>query len=399
MQTYCYKMKKTPSNFKSKTAIAIAMTAVMGVTAHSADNDIKVTWKDSLRLETADGKNKLRIGGRIHWDNAFSSDDDYMTDGDTFRRARLYVSGQIQERYDFKMQYDFAGGDADFKDVYFGIKGLPALGNLRVGQFKEPFSLEEHASSNDIPVIERANLNSLVPSRSAGLMIYNNYADQRITGAVGIFRGADDSYGNYKGDGYAATARLTGLPYKNDDGSQLLHLGVGYSHRDDDTASYKFSSDHSMAPSTKHKISDVDDTSLIGLEAALMLGSFTLQSEWAEADIDAVAGGNLDGYYFQASYILTGETRSYDSLSGAFKGVSPGSKFLDNGGLGAWEATLRWSNLDYTELADGDEVDSFTVGLNWYLNKNVRALFNFTDVDLDNGEDGSVVGTRFQFAF
>jgi len=392
-------MKKTPSNFKSKTAIAIAMTAVMGVTAHSADNDIKVTWKDSLRLETADGKNKLRIGGRIHWDNAFSSDDDYMTDGDTFRRARLYVSGQIQERYDFKMQYDFAGGDADFKDVYFGIKGLPALGNLRVGQFKEPFSLEEHASSNDIPVIERANLNSLVPSRSAGLMIYNNYADQRITGAVGIFRGADDSYGNYKGDGYAATARLTGLPYKNDDGSQLLHLGVGYSHRDDDTASYKFSSDHSMAPSTKHKISDVDDTSLIGLEAALMLGSFTLQSEWAEADIDAVAGGNLDGYYFQASYILTGETRSYDSLSGAFKGVSPGSKFLDNGGLGAWEATLRWSNLDYTELADGDEVDSFTVGLNWYLNKNVRALFNFTDVDLDNGEDGSVVGTRFQFAF
>ena len=392
-------MKKTPSNFKSKTAIAIAMTAVMGVTAHSADNDIKVTWKDSLRLETADGKNKLRIGGRIHWDNAFSSDDDYMTDGDTFRRARLYVSGQIQERYDFKMQYDFAGGDADFKDVYFGIKGLPALGNLRVGQFKEPFSLEEHASSNDIPVIERANLNSLVPSRSAGLMIYNNYADQRITGAVGIFRGADDSYGNYKGDGYAATARLTGLPYKNDDGSQLLHLGVGYSHRDDDTASYKFSSDHSMAPSTKHKISDVDDASLIGLEAALMLGSFTLQSEWAEADIDAVAGGNLDGYYFQASYILTGETRSYDSLSGAFKGVSPGSKFLDNGGLGAWEATLRWSNLDYTELADGDEVDSFTVGLNWYLNKNVRALFNFTDVDLDNGEDGSVVGTRFQFAF
>ena len=158
-------------------------------------------------METADGKNKLRIGGRIHWDNAFSSDDDYTSDGDTFRRARLYMSGQIQERYDFKMQYDFAKGDAAFKDVNFGIKGLPVLGNLRVGQFKEPFSLEEHASSNDIPVIERANLNSLVPSRSAGLMIYNNYADQRITGAVGLFRGNDDKWGNYEGDGYAATAR------------------------------------------------------------------------------------------------------------------------------------------------------------------------------------------------
>ena len=392
-------MKTVPSNYKCKTAIAIAMTAALGVTAQAADNDINVTWKDSLRLETADGKNKLRIGGRIHWDNAFSSDDDYMSDGDTFRRARLYVSGQIHERYDFKMQYDFAGGDADFKDVYFGIKGVPALGNVRVGQFKEPFSLEEQMSSNNISSIERANVNRLSPSRSAGVMFYNNYADQRVTGAVGIFRGADDSYGNYKGDGYAATARVTGLPYKNDDASQLVHLGIGYSHRDDDTASYKFSSDHAMAPSTKYKIGDVDDTSLLGLEAALKLNSFSLQSEWIEADVDAPTGGDLDGYYVQASYVLTGESRSYDTASGVFKGVSPGSKFLDNGGLGAWEATLRWSNLDYTDLNGGDEAESLTVGLNWYLNKNVRALFNYTDVDLDNGEDGSVFGTRFQIAF
>ncbi len=392
-------MKTAALNYKNKITIATAMAAILGVDAQSDDNEIKLTWKDSLRLETADGKNKLRIGGRIHWDNAFSSDDDYTSDGDTFRRARLYVSGQIQERYDFKMQYDFAGGDADFKDVNFGIKGLPVLGNLRVGQFKEPFSLEEQASSNDIPVIERANLNRLVPSRSAGIMAYNDYANQRVTGAVGVFRGNDDSYGNYKGDGYAATARLTGLPMKSEDGSQLIHLGVAYSHRDDDSATYKFSSDHSMAPSTKHKIEDLDDVSLIGIEAALKLGSFSLQSEWAEADVDAPTGGTLDGYYVQASYVLTGESRSYDSSTGAFKGISPESKFLDNGGLGAWEATLRWSNLNYTELADGDEVDSWTIGLSWYLNKNVRALFNYTNADLENGEDGDVFATRFQIAF
>ena len=176
-------------------------------------------------------------------------------------------------------------------------------------------------------------------------------------------------------------------------------MGAGYSHRDDDSASYKFSSDHAMAPSTKYKISDVDDTSLLGLEAALKLNSFSLQSEWIEADVDAATGGDLEGYYVQASYVLTGESRSYDTASGVFKGVSPGTKVLDNGGLGAWEATLRWSNLDYTDLNGGDEAESWTVGLNWYLNKNVRALFNYTDVDLDSGEDGSVFGTRFQIAF
>ena len=391
-------MKKATSNYKIKAAIAIAVTTALGATTQAEDNDMRVFWKDSLRLESADGKNKLRIGGRIHWDNAFTSDDNYMSDGDVFRRTRLYVSGQIQERYDFKMQYDFAGGSAAFKDVNFGIKDMPLLGNIRIGQFKEPFSLEEIASSNDIAAIERANVNRLVPSRSAGVMIYNDHADTRITSAVGLFRGADDKWGNYQGDGYAATARVTGLPYVNDDGSQLVHLGVGYSYRNDDTAVYKLSSDHAMAPSTKHEIANVRNTSLLGLETALKLGSFSIQSEWVEADVVAPTGGNLDGYYVQTSYVLTGESRSYDKATGAFKGISPDSRFLDNGGLGAWEATLRWSNLDYSDLADSQEIDTWTLGLNWYLNKNVRALFNYSNADLD-GDSVDVFATRFQFAF
>ncbi len=395
-------MKKTKTNHKRLTVIAIAMTAALGVTVRAEDNDIRVFWKDSLRLESIDKKNKLRVGGRIHWDNAFFADDEFggkrLEDGDVFRRTRLYLSGQIQGRYDFKMQYDFAGGDAAFKDVYFGVKDVPVLGNVRVGQFKEPFSLEEMASSNDITSIERANVNRLAPSRSAGIMLYNDYADSRVTGAVGLFRGEADSYGNYRGDGYAATARLTGLPYRSKDGSQLLHLGLGYSYRDDDTATYKLSSDHSLAPSWKHKITGIADTSLLGFEAALKLGSLLIQSEWIQSDVDAPVGGDLNGCYVQASYVFTGESRGYDPKVGAFKGVSPDAKFLEDGGLGAWEATLRWSNLDFSDLVDGQAVDTWTVGLNWYLNKNVRAIFNYSNADLD-GDSASVFATRFQIAF
>ena len=94
----------------------------------------------------------------------------------------------------------------------------------------------------------------------------------------------------------------------SEDASRLNHLAIGYSYRADDTATYKLSSDHSLAPNWKHKISDVDNTKVLSLEGALKLGPFSLQSEWVEANVDAFEGGNLDGYYVQAGYVFTGET-------------------------------------------------------------------------------------------
>ena len=157
-------------------------------------------------------------------------------------------------------------------------------------------------------------------------------------------------------------------------------------------------SDHSLSPSWKYPSNDVDNTSVLGLEAALKLGSFSVQSEWVQADVDAPDGGDLDGYYVQAGYVLTGESRTYDPKVGAVKGVSPGTKFMEEGGRGAWEAVLRWSNLDFSDLADDQEIDTLTLGLNWYLNKYERATLNYSNAELD-GDSVDVFATRFQFAF
>jgi hypothetical protein len=67
--------RSTLSKYKSKATIAIVVTAAIVVPTVADDNEIKVTWKDTLRLESADGNNKLKFGGRIHWQNAFFSDD------------------------------------------------------------------------------------------------------------------------------------------------------------------------------------------------------------------------------------------------------------------------------------------------------------------------------------
>ncbi|EGG98718.1 Phosphate-specific outer membrane porin OprP Pyrophosphate-specific outer membrane porin OprO [gamma proteobacterium IMCC2047] len=57
---------------------------------------------------------------------------------------------------------------------------------------------------------------------------------------------------------------------------------------------------------------------------------------------DAVAGSDdleVDGYYFQAGYILTGESRKYKTGSAAFDKVKPGKD-------GAWEIFARYDEMN-----------------------------------------------------
>ena len=79
-----------------------------------AEGDLRVFWKDGLRLETADKDVQLRIGGRFQVTSLFGGDDDFenagkdIEDGAAFRRARLYLQGTVTDRFEFKFQYDFA---------------------------------------------------------------------------------------------------------------------------------------------------------------------------------------------------------------------------------------------------------------------------------------------------
>ena len=134
---------------------------------------------------------------------------DNLESGVEFRRARLYMSGTIYKNVFFKAQYDFADGDARFKDVYVGVKKIPIIGHIKIGNFKEPFSLEELTSSKYITFMERSVATSaFAPSRHHGVMAYNTVpgTDDRATWAVGMFRNSD-GYGRTR-DGEAIKRRV-----------------------------------------------------------------------------------------------------------------------------------------------------------------------------------------------
>ncbi len=379
----------------------------------SDPNIFRVYWKSGLHFETLDKTVKLKLGGRIMNDWAWFADSDVggaigeLEDGTEFRRARIYIAGQICSDITFKAQYDFAGGDADFKDVWIGMKHIPIVGNVKVGHFKEPFGLEELTSSKYITFMERGLPDMFAPGRSTGFMIYNHGLNKRMTWAVSVFKNSTDSYGDDTGDGdYAYTGRITFLPwYQADD--KLFHIGLAYSHRNPDDREIRFRErpESHLAPrfvdTGQFEAKRVD---LIGLEAAWVYGPFSLQGEYVQAIVDSIGRDDccFCGFYIYGSYFLTGEHRVYDRKKGVFGRIKPKRNYSSkpSGGKGAWEIAARYSYLDLNDKSvNGGRLQDFSVGVNWYLNPNTRIMWNYVFADLADGADTNIFQMRFQVDF
>lgn len=385
-----------------------------------AGNDIRVHWKEGLRLDSHNGDFKLKIGGRIQNDWAWISEGDDIKDaginsqdGTEFRRARLYVGGTIYDEFEFKAQYDFEDGAADWKDVWMSAKNVPGLGKLKVGHFKEPFGLEELTSSKDITFMERSLTNAFVPSRNTGIAFSNSSASKRLTYSAGIFR-ETGKFGEGQSDSgnINLTGRITGLPIWDDEGDHYLHLGAAISLKDlKDGDSYGL--DYTPETHLAEDLIDIsvtsDEVDLFGLEAAYINGPFSIQSEYMQADVEGATGiedAEFDAYYIMGSYFLTGEHRRYKPGSGIFDKIKPNTNFGfgEDKGLGAWELAARYSNIDLEDATyAGGELSDITLGVNWYLNPNMKIMMNYVHGELEDGilgageeDDVDTIQTRFQ---
>jgi phosphate-selective porin OprO/OprP len=373
--------------------------------------DFRVYWKEGLNLATLDGDFKLKIGGRLQTDWLWSSDDNAIKsdvgeqeDGVEIRRARLYFSGLIYGNVEYKLQFDFAGGQAALKDAYLCLTDFP-LGELWMGHFKEPFSLDELTSSKYITFLERALPNIFAPSRNTGFMLHNVTSDERMTTAIGVFRDTDDFGENVDDGGYNITGRVTALPIYENKGANLLHLGAAYSYRNpDDTIRYRQRPEAHLTDRFVDTGSFAGDrVDLVGLEAAWVKGPLSLQGEYMLAKADRLGSGSdvkFDGYYIQASYFLTGEHRNYKTSEGAFSRIKPKKNYSAAGGPGAWEVKARYSGLDLSDKdITGGKLDNISAGLNWYLNPNTKIMWDYVHADKDDVGQADMLMMRLQFDF
>ena len=384
------------------------------------DDTLKVYWKDGINIRTEDKTFDLKVGGRILTDIMMFQQDSPMnakfgeesTNGE-IRSARIHFIGSIYRDYFYKFEMDFAGASSPvIKDMYAGMKNIPYLGTFRAGNYKQPVSLEELAGDINLTFMERSLSNLFMPSYKLGLQFNNTAFDQRLTWTASLFNEAVNSNeittasatnGLATSNEWSLAARVTGLPWYEDNGAKLLHLGIGYALRNpEQRIQFRQRPEAHMAPYfTDTGSFAATNISLVDYEFAGVYGPLFLQGEFIQDFVNKTnsAGTSyFQGCYAQVSYFLTGEHREYDKVAGIFGRVRPYKNFsFSDHTYGAWEIAGRYSYVDLKDSGiNGGLLNDATIGLNWYLNPNMRIMENYIHSHRNDVGDADLLMTRFQ---
>jgi phosphate-selective porin OprO/OprP len=428
---------------------------------------------------TADGLNCVAITGRIHFDgggydyhpNTAATVPQRLDDGVNVRRARIGVVGKFMGDWNFGLIYDFGGSSDGFastasvggaavgflpggalsgiENAYLSYTGFKPFGGtlaIEGGIMDILYTMDEATSSNDIMFMERASSGVIAANIAAsdfrstfGARWYDDrfwagaYATGPTTGAI---HSASSINPNGTTEQFGAAARVAGQVLSTND--YTLHIGgdaewlIRPPHNlvtGAQTVTLNDRPELRIDPTTlisTGAIAGVSAAQVYSAEAAATVGSLFLQGEyfWFNVDRSANTGLppigapslNFQGGYAQASYMLTGESHTYNPASASYGGINPANPFSSyGGGWGAFEIAGRVSMMDLndklataTGIAGGQQL-VYTAGLNWYPTRNVRFMLNYLHGDIskqasatssvNTGSSFDAVAMRTQFAF
>ena len=391
--------------------------------------------KDGFSLKSADGAFVLKLRGYVQFDARLFSDDRVRPNVDTFllRRARPIFEGTVFDRFDFRIMPDFGQGTSVLFDAYLEARFAPAF-KVRAGKFKPPVGLERLQGATDIFFVERALPTNLVPNRDLGVQISGDLAGGRASYAAGVFNGVVD--GANGGDldsnsGKDVAARIFFTPFAKLENAALRGLGFGVSasqgtqtgaltatglpsyRTDGQQTFFSYRSDGTAAGTVIAN----GDRKRLSPQLYWYGSRFGLLSEYTTSSQEVRRGAvaaDLENKAWQVagSWVIAGGSPSY-------RGVAPKKNFDPKAKTwGAFELVGRYSELDVDDDAfplfasptsSASSAKAWSVGLNWYLNRSVRFMFDLAQTRFEGGAvsgpgvgdrpDEKVVFSRFQVNF
>jgi phosphate-selective porin len=296
------------------------------------------------------------------------------------RRARINLTGDFAENFDFKVEGEFENSDGissnrtDFSgtDIFINWHQF-AEANVKVGQWKAPFGLEQLTPDPTLIIIERSlPTGAITPERQVGAQLWgkpfaNIWPAQKdlLTYYAGIFNGNGRNVSVNDNNNFMYVGRLELMPFKGKIFGQDSSLKLGgdvLNSRDDKGTNISPSlnllvnSDGSLSPFV---LPGADERTAWSVDAWFNLGPFDLIGEYLQEKVNGrtvngVAPGFADfttnGFYVTGAYYLI-------------------PKKL--------QAAVRWEQLNPGQKGN-DGIHSITGGLNYYIHgDDIKLMANY----------------------
>src|SRR6266581_7393812 len=249
------------------------------------------------------------------------------------RRARINLTGDFAEQFDFKVEGDFENSDGlnsnrtafEATDIFINWHQF-AEANVKLGQWKAPFGLEQLTPDTSLYTIERTlPTGAITPERQIGIQLWGKpfatiWPDQKdlLTYYAGIFNGNGRNITNNDNNNFMYVGRLESTVFKDVFGKgSFLKLGADILNSRDDkgtnisqSLTLLVNSDGSLSPFT---LPGADERTAWSVDAWLKLGPFDLIGEYLQEHVNGrtvngvpseFADFTTDGYYVTAGYFL-----------------------------------------------------------------------------------------------
>ena len=333
-------------------------------------SEIKLTLGGLLQVQY-EGGDPFAFEGRF---GSAAIDDRFR-----LRRARIQVTGEFTEQFDFKLEGEFAQSDEAITvrdatgrtlgsnatrtafgglDVWANWHRFPEF-QIKVGQYKAPFGLEQISPDPKLLTAERSEVTSaLTPERQVGIQIWgkpftNAMPEQKdlLTYWVGMFNGDGRNITVNDNDQYMYAGRLELQPWKGKLAGQEAWVRFGgnalTSHDSPGTVlspagTLRVNSDGSLATFTAPSVAERDG---YGFDASFHWGPFDLIGEYlsekyeSKSTIPGFVDFRAEGYYVQGSYFIVPKKLQVVTK---YEHFNPGQRISDN-------------------------LDSITGGVNYYI--------------------------------
>jgi phosphate-selective porin len=247
------------------------------------------------------------------------------------RRARINLTGDYAEQFDFKMEGDFGQSDGtsgnrtafSATDIWVNYHQFPAA-QVKIGQYKAPFGLEQLTPDTQLLTIERTlPTGAITPDRQIGAELWGKpftsiWPEQKdlLTYYAGIFNGNGRNITVNDNNNFMFVGRLELQPLKDvfGKGSFLKFGGDVLNSRDEQgvnisqSSNLLVNSDGSLSPFT---LPSADERTAWSVDAWLRMGPFDLIGEYLQEHVEgrtvngvppAFSNFTTDGFYVTGAY-------------------------------------------------------------------------------------------------